>query len=233
MDDRATELIHTRPCWKYRHSLAVRIAHWTNAVCVFGLILSGFQIFSDVRGEGSLPGWATFIHTIGMGRSEHFLFAWVFVANGIGFTLYAISSRHLWDLLPFLKTSGRYNLLQRLAYTGVIFGLGPLVAITGAALSPRIDALIPILNLLGGRQAAKTLHLAACFGLIGYIMAHLTMVATTGFWNNLRSMLTGWYSADGLPHQLDKGHKGVLRMGVLLRAWRAGRRWIYGVHNPQ
>ncbi len=29
--------------------------------------------------------------------------------------------------------------------------------------------------------------------LIGYFFVHLTMVVTTGMWNNLRSMFTGWY----------------------------------------
>ena len=29
--------------------------------------------------------------------------------------------------------------------------------------------------------------------LIGYFGTHLALVVTTGIWNNIRSMITGWY----------------------------------------
>jgi thiosulfate reductase cytochrome b subunit len=61
-------------------------------------------------------------------------------------------------------------------------------------MSPMVDAAFPgLLTLFGGRQAARTIHFVACFAFIGFIVIHVTMVAITGLWNNLRSMLTGWF----------------------------------------
>jgi thiosulfate reductase cytochrome b subunit len=151
-----------------------------------------------------------------MGRRWHLFFAWVFVLNGLLFALYSILSRHLlkdlfprwrdlkgiartvWDHLLFRHPAGEgaahYNVLQKVAYTGVVFGLGPLIVLTGLTMSPQMDAAFPaLLTLFGGRQTARTIHFIACFAFIGYTLIHLFMVATTGLFNNLRSMLSGWY----------------------------------------
>ncbi len=168
------------------------------------------------------PSWATLPgpQWLAMGRRWHLFFAWFFVLNGLIFGLYALVSRHLSrDLFPWwkdLRGLGRalldhllfrhpkgeetkqYNVLQKLAYTGVIFGLGPLIVLTGLAMSPMVDAAFPsLLTLLGGRQSARTIHFLACFGFVGFIVVHLAMVAITGLWNNLRSMLTGWFNIAG------------------------------------
>ena len=164
------------------------------------------------------PSWATIpgAKWLAMGRRWHLFFAWVFVINGLLFGLYTILSRHLWrNLFPKprdLRRIGRelwnhlifrhpegeeakhYNVLQKIAYTGVVFGLGPLIVLTGLSMSPAIDAGFPfLLDLFGGRQSARTIHFFACFTFIGFIVTHLLMVATTGLWNNLRSMMTGWF----------------------------------------
>jgi len=97
----------------------------------------------------AFPSWATIPSGkwLAMGRQWHLFFAWIFVLNGLLFGLYALASRHFWrDLFPKLRDlrgigrdvvnhlrfrhpSGeearRYNVMQKLAYTGVIFGLGP------------------------------------------------------------------------------------------------------------
>src|SRR5689334_5424236 len=97
----------------------------------------------------AFPSWSTIPSGkwLAMGRQWHLFFAWIFVLNGLLFGLYALASRHFWrDLFPKLRDlrgigrdvvnhlrfrhpSGeearRYNVMQKLAYTGVIFGLGP------------------------------------------------------------------------------------------------------------
>lgn len=171
---------------------------------------------SDMR--RGFPTWATLPgpQWLAMGRRWHLFFAWIFVINGLLFGLYAILSRHLTrDLFPWWRDlrglgrtlldhllfrhptgdeAKRYNVLQKIAYTGVIFGLGPLIVLTGLSMSPMIDAAFPgLLTLFGGRQTARTIHFVACFAFIGFIVVHLTMVAITGLWNSLRSMITGWY----------------------------------------
>lgn len=164
------------------------------------------------------PSWVTLPgpQWLAMGRRWHFFTAWIFVFNGVLFATYSLAGRHLWrDLLPSWRelrglggsvvdhlrfrhptgdAAGRYNGLQKLAYLGVIFGLGPLIVWTGLAMSPRMDAAFPWLtDVWGGRQSARTVHFTACVLFIGYVAVHVIMVAVTGLWNNLRSMVSGWY----------------------------------------
>jgi thiosulfate reductase cytochrome b subunit len=176
---------------------------------------------SKVNGERavrSFPSWATIPGSqwLSMARHWHFFFAWLFVINGLCYVGYALFSGHLGrDLLPtrdelrrigssikdhllFRHPTGeaakRYNVLQNLAYLAVIFGLLPLVIVAGLAMSPRLDAVWPgWVELLGGRQSARTLHFLAAFGLLLFVVVHVAEVLISGVWNHLRSMITGWY----------------------------------------
>ncbi len=167
----------------------------------------------------AFPSWATIPgpQWLSMGRHWHFFFAWLFVLNGIAYVAYALLSGHLTrDLLPtraelrriggsikdhlrFRHATGaaakRYNVLQNLAYLAVIFGLLPLVIIAGMAMSPRLDAVFTgWVDLLGGRQSARTLHFLAATGLLLFVLVHLFEVLISGAWNQIRSMVTGWYA---------------------------------------
>jgi len=166
----------------------------------------------------AFPGWLTIpdFQWLAMGRRWHFFFAWFFVLNGVLFYLYSLFFGHfLRDLFPTLKELGkfrktlidhiffrhpkgeesaRYNILQKMAYLGVLFILAPLMILTGMAMSPRIDAFAPWLTLIfGGRQSARSFHFISCFLFIGFFFIHIFMVFTTGVFNNLRSMITGRY----------------------------------------
>jgi thiosulfate reductase cytochrome b subunit len=89
---------------------------------------------------------------------------------------------------------GKYNPLQKAAYTTVLFIFAPLIVLSGLALSPGFDAWMPwIVQGLGGRQFARLWHFTAMIGLIGFLGVHLGAVVTTGVLNHLRSMVTGYY----------------------------------------
>lgn len=167
----------------------------------------------------AFPSWATIPgpQWLAMGRHWHLIFAWLFVINGVAYVVYAIASGHLTrDLVPrrvelrhigrsikdhllFRHPTGeaatRYNVLQNLAYLVVIFGLLPLVIVAGLAMSPRLDAIWPgWIDLLGGRQSARTLHFFAATGIVAFVLVHVFEVVVSGVWNQLRSMVTGWYT---------------------------------------
>lgn len=179
---------------------------------------TGVLGYSNGSGR-AFPAWATIPSAkwLAMGRQWHLFFAWVFVLNGLVFAIYAFASRHFKkDLLPTggdLKGIGqavkdhivlrhpkgaeakRYNVLQKLAYLSVIFGLAPLIVLTGLTMSPTIDTAFPwLLTIFGGRQAARTIHFIACFSFVGFIVIHVLQVVLTGFFNNIRSMITGWFT---------------------------------------
>ncbi len=167
--------------------------------------------------ERGFPGWATLPSTqsLATGRRWHFFFAWLFVINGLAYLVYSLVTRHLRrDLAPTrhdLRHIGRsivehtrlrfptgeearrYNVLQKVAYLAVIFGLLPLVVLTGLTMSPGMDAALPLVSLFGGRQSARTIHFLAASGLVLFTLVHVAMVVLSGPWNNLRSMVTGRY----------------------------------------
>jgi thiosulfate reductase cytochrome b subunit len=170
----------------------------------------------------AFPAWATLpgLQWLAMGRRWHFFFAWIFVVNAAAYATLTVASRHLWrDLLPSrsqLRRIGhslwdhlrlrfprgeeakQYNVVQKLAYLVVILVLGPVTILAGLAMSPRLDASYPLLlDVFGGRQSARTIHFICAFSLLGFVLIHVAMVVVSGVWNNLRSMITGWYDLGG------------------------------------
>jgi thiosulfate reductase cytochrome b subunit len=178
-------------------------------------------VSSDSRGapvSRGFPSWATIPgdRWLAIGRSWHFFFAWLFVLNGAAYAIHSVVSRRLqrelaprrgdWrslgrtlkDHLMLRHARGeaarRYNLLQQLAYLGVMFAILPFMVLTGLSMSPRINAALPgWVDLLGGRQSGRTLHFIGASLILAFILVHLFQVVATGPWNNLRSMMTGNY----------------------------------------
>jgi thiosulfate reductase cytochrome b subunit len=95
---------------------------------------------------------------------------------------------------PTGEAAKRYNVLQRLAYLGLILAVCGMVA-TGLTLSPGIDAFCPwLLDLFGGRQSARTLHFIFASLIVAFIVVHLVEVVLAGPLNEVRSMITGRYA---------------------------------------
>ena len=168
--------------------------------------------------ERTFPSWLTVPGNrwLAMARRWHFFFAWVFVINGLCYLGYSIASRHLsgdlapdradWrsigrsivDHLRFRHPAGeaakRYNVLQKLTYLAVVFVLVPLVILMGLAMSPRLDTVLPgWVDFFGGRQSVRTLHFIAAWLIVAFVLVHVFEVIVAGFWNELRSMITGRY----------------------------------------
>jgi len=93
------------------------------------------------------------------------------------------------------EASRRYNVLQKLSYLAVVFGLLPLMVLTGLTMSPGLNAALPFMpDLFGGRPSARTLHFLCASLLIVFVVVHVAMVIASGLWKNLRSMLDGRYA---------------------------------------
>jgi hypothetical protein len=71
---------------------------------------------------------------------------------------------------------------------------GRVQILTGLAMSPGIDAAFHwVLPLFGGRQSARTIHFVSAHLLVAFLVVHVVMVVLSGFWNNMRSMVKGWF----------------------------------------
>lgn len=251
-----------------RHTLATRLWHWTNLVCLIVLLMSGLQIFnahpalywgeqsdfanpfiaihartaqdgermgvvriagqafdttgvlglSDDNGqlrERAFPRWATLPGDkwLTMGRNWHFLAAWIFVPLVVAYLLYILlvpqRRRALFPTWVQLKNIPRtlldharlrfhheadYNGIQKLTYLLVLFGLLPVMILSGLTMAPSVNAAWPWLTeLFGGRQSARTFHFLCATALIGFFIVHIALVLVSGVFNNLRSMVSGRY----------------------------------------
>ena len=85
-----------------------------------------------------------------------------------------------------------YGVLQKFAYSKVIFIAAPIIVLTGLAMSPAITASVPALvGAFGGFQSARTIHFFVGVALALFVMAHVGMVIATGFTRQMRGMVLG------------------------------------------
>ena len=152
----------------------------------------------------------------GWSRYLHFQAAWALVLTGLAYVIWGMSKGHFRSNLfpapgdrtwraffeqmanhlclrpPSAAEAFSYNVLQRTAYLVVIFVVFPLVIWTGLALSPGFNAAVPAtVNLLGGRQSARTLHFLLTGFLLAFLFIHVAMVIWAGFTSRVRAMITG------------------------------------------
>jgi thiosulfate reductase cytochrome b subunit len=164
----------------------------------------------------AFPSWITIpaYQDLADGRRWHFLFGWIAIIAWLVWLVSSARKRNLKEILLrpsdltklwpmqayYLKLRkepppyGLYNPLQKASYTAVLFGLAPLMVLTGLALSPGVDAIAhPLTWLFGGRQFVRLWHFTGMILLIGFWLIHTFQVATQGIVNQLTSMITGWY----------------------------------------
>lgn len=152
----------------------------------------------------------------GWSRALHFEAAWIAVLTGLLYAISGLFTGHFrknlvpgkadlsWrgfatsitKALRFERPSEAeafsYNVIQRLTYLFVIFVLFPLVIWTGLALSLGFISAFPAsVNLLGGRQSARTIHFFVSVALVLFLFVHIAMVCLAGFWSRTRAMITG------------------------------------------
>jgi thiosulfate reductase cytochrome b subunit len=224
-----------------RHSLVTRLWHWTNAVAIAVMLMSGLMILNAhprlywghyganadpawlelaSMEEIAFPGWITIPSTYSLAdaRLWHLAFAWLLVVSLAGYLLWALfnghlkrqiaprlaelSPAHLWHDIkeharlrfPTGAAALSYNVLQKLAYAGVLLVLLPGVILTGMTMSPGLNAAMPwLVDMFAGRQSARSLHFICAAGLVLFFFAHIIMVVLAGPINEVRSMISGWY----------------------------------------
>jgi thiosulfate reductase cytochrome b subunit len=152
----------------------------------------------------------------GWGRSLHFLAAWWLVLPGAVYLLTGIFGGHfrsrIWPRakelaprfvwrevvdhlrlrIPHASNGLHYGVLQKCAYSLVVFVAAPLMAVTGLAMSPAVTAAFPfLLRLFGGYQSARTIHFFTFVVLLLFVFVHVVMVIKSGFRRQIRAMTVG------------------------------------------
>ncbi len=193
----------------------------------------------------ALPGYR---HTIGMGRSWHFIIDYGFILTGIVYVAMLLISGQWprlvptsWAVVPYawqtfvhyatfhfpIEPNGfyAYNALQQLSYFGVVFILAPLSILTGIAMSPAIDNAFPWYpRIFGGRQGARSIHFLLLCGYVAFTIVHVSLVLATGAQRNFNHIVLG--TNDTRPLGLILGCVGLV---AVLGSWIAAHvvAWRY------
>lgn len=195
----ARPLIH--PGW-------VRVTHWINALAMFMMIGSGWQIydasplfdFLEFPPQLALGGW------LAAALLWHFAAMWLLIINGIVYvTLGFATGRFRRKLLPIrpgdvvadMKAAltfklvhddlSRYNAVQKLLYTGVILG-GIVIVLSGLSIWKPVQ-LQELTALFGGYDAARYVHFFAMAAIVGFLVVHVALALIVP--KSLRAMITG------------------------------------------
>jgi thiosulfate reductase cytochrome b subunit len=185
--------------------------------------------------QRAFPGWATIPsgYDLAGARRWHLAFAWMLSFALLFFLIRAFWNRHAQrDLRPTLaelkpghlwqdikdharlrfptgEAALRYNVLQKISYFTVIFILLPLIIFSGLGMSPAMDAAWPwIVDVMGGRQSARSIHFIAAIGLVAFTIVHLVLVVLAGPINEIRSMITGWFKVPQARVRADGKERG-------------------------
>ena len=94
--------------------------------------------------------------------------------------------------LQFADHGSAYNFLQKVSYLVVLGIFLPLMIATGLAISPGFEPAAPwLVEVLGGRQSARSIHFIVAWGLFAFFAVHILLVLVTGPLRQIRDMITG------------------------------------------
>lgn len=162
------------------------------------------------------PDWMTIpgYYSLAVARDWHILMAWPFALGLLFMWIAMMVNRHfkrdivtkrrewrpsaIWrDVVEHLKLNfdhheGKYNFLQKLAY-GLVLGVFlPMMIFTGISISPSMEPTFGwLVDLLGGRQSARSLHFIFAFAIAGFFIVHVLLVILSGPIRQMRDMITG------------------------------------------
>ena len=195
----------------YLHPLSIRIWHWVNAVIVLVLVATGIEL--RVTGLGIFPDYsfAVALHVYaGYLLACSFLF-WLttyvvtgrlagnyFLSLDDAKTIPAQVAYYTYHFFrgrpnPFQPSQERrFNALQKIAYSFIMFIAMPLIIITGI-LSGNIMDFYGLISLAGGVRVIDAVHVITGYIFVIYLIVHLYM-ATLGkkLTSHTKAMITGY-----------------------------------------
>lgn len=189
------------------HPRWVRICHWINALAVLVMIGSGWQIYNaSPLFDFVFPRQIALGNWLAGALLWHFAAMWVLVINGIVYVaLGIITGRFRRKLLPIrpaevaadLKAAltfklahedlSRYNAVQKLLYTGVIF-VGIVIVLSGLSIWKPIQ-FQELTALFGGYDVARYVHFFAMVAIVGFLIVHVALALIVP--RSLRAMIIG------------------------------------------
>ena len=185
----------------------VRILHWTNAVAMILMIMSGWQIYNaSPLFSFRFPGAITLGGWLAGGLLWHFAAMWLVMVNGLVYLAMGIASgRFRTKLFPItprgvitdlraaltFKLSHAdltmYNYVQRLLYAGIII-VGVLVVLSGLSIWKPVQ-LHWLVSLFGDYDTARYVHFFCMATICAFLVVHVALALLVP--KSLRAMIIG------------------------------------------
>src|ERR1700729_1705210 len=189
-----------QPAW-------VRAMHWTNAVAMVLMIMSGWQVYNASPLFGfTFPAKITLGGWLGGALLWHFAAMWLLMVNGLVYlTLGFASGRFRKKLLP-ITPSGvisdaraaltgklphddltRYNYVQKMLYAGIIV-VGIVIVLSGLSIWKPVQ-LQWLTALFGGYDVARYVHFICMSAIVAFLIVHVLLALLVP--KSLRAMIIG------------------------------------------
>src|SRR5579863_1071862 len=190
-----------QPAW-------VRAMHWTNAVAIILMIMSGLQIYN----ASPLFSFLRFSHSITLGGwlggalLWHFAAMWLLMVNGLIYLITGFATgRFKRKLLPISpggvisdaraaltgKLShddlSKYNQVQKLLYAGIIV-VGVVIVLSGLSIWKPVQ-LQYLTALFGGYDFARYVHFFCMSAIVAFLVIHVLLALLVP--KSLRAMIIG------------------------------------------
>jgi thiosulfate reductase cytochrome b subunit len=190
-----------QPAW-------IRAMHWTNAVAMILMIMSGWQIYNasplfvSLRFSHSitLGGW------LGGALLWHFAAMWLLMINGLIYLITGFATgRFRRKLLPITPTGvisdvkaaltfklahddlSKYNQVQKLLYAGIIV-VGVLIVLSGLSIWKPVQ-LHWLVVLFGDYAIARYVHFFCMAAIVAFLIVHVALALLVP--KSLRAMIIG------------------------------------------
>lgn len=201
VDASATPAKVIQPAW-------VRALHWTNAVAMVVMIMSGWQIYnaSPLFGFLHFPSYMTLGGWLGGALLWHFAAMWLLMVNGLIYLALGFATgRFRKKLLPITPAGviadtkaaltgklshedlTKYNYVQKLLYAGIIV-VGILIVLSGLSIWKPVQ-LQYLTALFGGYDAARYVHFICMAAIVAFMVVHIALALLVP--KSLRAMIIG------------------------------------------
>ena len=203
-----TATAKTAPALKVVQPAWVRVMHWTNAVAIILMIMSGLQVYNASPLFKSL----TFSHSITLGGwlggalLWHFAAMWLLMLNGLAYLITGIATGRFRNKLLPITPSGvisdaraaltfklahddlsKYNYVQKLLYAGII-AVGIVIVLSGLSIWKPVQ-LQWLTALFGGYDVARYVHFICMSAIVLFLIVHVLLALLVP--KSLRAMIIG------------------------------------------
>ena len=189
-----------QPAW-------VRAMHWTNAVAMILMIMSGWQIYNasplfDFKFAKSL----TLGDWLGGALLWHFAAMWLLMVNGLAYLILGFATGRFRNKLLPITPEGvisdakaalagklshddltKYNYVQKLLYAGIIV-VGILIVLSGLSIWKPVQ-LQYLTALFGGYDVARYVHFICMAAIVTFLIVHVVLAVLVP--KSLRAMIIG------------------------------------------